>query len=112
MQLNHRKSLDFDFFSSYPIEKSLVEKLSKVSSLTADEAKKLIEASVTPPIPPPMEEGGQGPIGGAPSDLPMGPRPLNGPLPEPAPPAVGEANPNWSALNRVNQRVVSREGDE
>jgi len=77
-----------------------------------EEAKKLIEASVTPPIPPPMEEGGQGPIGGAPSDLPMGPRPLNGPLPEPAPPAVGEANPNWSALNRVNQRVVSREGDE
>ena len=91
-----------------------------------EQAKKLIETAVTPPMPPQMQ--GQpgmppGPSGMPPQGPPgMPPRPgmpppgapILGPqgppmrVPEPPPPEIGEANPQWSALNRVNQRVLDR----
>lgn len=44
LQLNHRKSYDFDFFSSYQIPKNLLEKLSKtipVGNVSVDNADEL-----------------------------------------------------------------------
>lgn len=68
-----------------------------------EQAKKLIEKAVTPP---PMQVPQVAPDG---SMLP--PSPLDAP-PEPAPPGVGEANPDWSAFPKVNQRVLDREGGD
>ena len=73
-----------------------------------EQAKKLIETSVTPPVPPPMDDGTGG--GMMPPAGPGG-EPI-GPLPQPPPPNIGEAEPQWSALNRVNQRVVDRGGEQ
>jgi len=72
-----------------------------------EQAKKLIEAAVMPPPPqpPPIGPDGQ-PMGDIPPGAPPGPA---GPVPEPPPPSVGEANPNWSAMDRINRRVVERE---
>lgn len=44
LELNHRKSFDFDFFSSSPIEKGLIEKISQqvlVSNISFDSADEL-----------------------------------------------------------------------
>lgn len=71
-----------------------------------EEAKKLIEIGVTPPVPPPMPMGGPD---GPPMDLAGGPTPLDGPVPEPPPPLIGDANPQWQAMNRINARTLERE---
>ena len=76
-----------------------------------EQAKKLIAASVTPPPVPPMEGmGPMGPEGPQMPPLPMGPEGV--PMPEPPPPGIGAANSGWSALDRVNQRVVDRDGEQ
>lgn len=67
-----------------------------------EEAKKLIEAAVTPPAQPPG-------LDGIPGDIALGPRPLDGQVPGPPVPEIGAANPEWRAMNRVNSRVVERE---
>lgn len=69
-----------------------------------EKAKELIQVSVAPP-PMPMAP----PIG--PDGLPMEmPPPLPGePMPEPPPPGVGEDNPGWSAMDRINKRVIERD---
>lgn len=75
-----------------------------------EQAKKMIQVAVTPPagvIPGPMGELAMAPD---PSQVPT-PEDV-GPLPQPAPPDVGKANPNWSALDRVNQRVLDRKGEQ
>lgn len=44
LQINHRKSFDFDFFSSFPIEKSLIEKISNsltIGNISVDNADEL-----------------------------------------------------------------------
>lgn len=96
-----------------------------------EKAKKLIEAAVTPPMPPQPPAGGPGmppggpggpgglPMpGGGPSIPPSGPPgapmpPIHPPgapvgVPLPPPPPVGGAHPDWSALDRVNSRVLDR----
>lgn len=87
---------------------------------TIEKAKMLIQAAVMPPAVQPglidpmtgqpmMPPPGSDPTGGMPpSAAPMAD--MVGPLPQPAPPAVGQAEPNWSALDRVNSRVLEREG--
>jgi hypothetical protein len=90
-----------------------------------EKAKQLIQSAVTPPpnaipAPPPQPVGvgpdgqpimppDQGPQGGGaiPPPVPIAP-PI--PVDVPAPPATqsGEAHPNWSAMPRVNQRVLDR----
>lgn len=68
-----------------------------------EQAKELITAAVTPPIPAAPQMG--------PDGMPI-PLPEPDALPEPAPPGVGEANSGWSAFPKVNQRVLEREGGE
>lgn len=63
-----------------------------------EEAKKLIEESVIPPAPEVPQLGPDGQL------LP----PTSTDTPDPATPAIGEANPNFSAMNKVNQRVLDR----
>lgn len=64
-----------------------------------EQAKKLIELSVTPP--PPQQAGAGAP--GAPGM--QGPQPPNAPIPPaPQPAPVGEANPDWELMSRVNTR--------
>lgn len=70
-----------------------------------EKAKKLIEAAVTPP-PQPIPQ--LGPDGQLLPPMPDGTEDI----PSPATPAVGEANPNWSAMPRVNQRVLDRKGEQ
>lgn len=77
-------------------------------------AKVLIRNSVMPPadqrvgVDPMGQEGPQMPQIGADGQpiLEQGPE-----LPEPPPPGVGEANPQWGPMNRVNRRVIER-GEE
>lgn len=64
------------------------------------QAKELINEAVTPPMMVPPQLGPDGQV--IPSDPIM--------TPDPAAPEVGKANPQWSALDRVNQRVLEREG--
>ena len=64
-------------------------------------AKKLIELSLMPSVAPQM----QGP--GVPPMMDGGPPPVDGSTPPP--PAVGEDNPQWASMPRVNQRVLDRE---
>lgn len=74
-----------------------------------EDAKKLIMASVMPPLPGPQTPGAGpqiDPVTGEPIEEPMPD------IPQPAPPGVGSAHPDWSAMNRVNSRVVNREGEE
>lgn len=88
-----------------------------------EQAKQLILSAVilppnampTPPPPPqigpdgqPMPpEGGQQPGGGVPVPTPIAPAiPIQPPAP--APPGIGEAHPNLSAMDRVNKRVIER----
>ena len=73
-----------------------------------EKAKQLIEAAVTPPIPPPgLVPGPDGqPM---PGELPPGPPPGAGPSPLPPPPDVGGAHPNWGPMPKINQRTLDRE---
>lgn len=65
------------------------------------QAKKLIEAAVTPPVPMPLPDG-------MPSDLdPNAPAPMVTP-PTPPPPGIGQANPDMTSMPRVNQRVLEK----
>ena len=48
-----------------------------------------------PPVPPQQPQGPQGPPG------------LNGP-PDPPPPEVGGANKDWSAMEKLNKRIIER----
>jgi hypothetical protein len=63
-----------------------------------EDAKKLIEQAV---LPPPMD-----PMTG----MPILPAPPDGSpdekSPDPAPPRIGDANPSYSAMPKVNQRVL------
>lgn len=61
-----------------------------------EKAKALINAAVTPP-----QNSVIAPDGQVVNTEPAGPSPA------PAAPGVGEANPEWSSLNRVNQRVLN-----
>jgi hypothetical protein len=86
-------------------------------------AKQIIQASVAPPQSPQTQpvppDGGPGdpndPTGGpgGPGGAPMLPGampplpPLNLPVPPPA--GVGGAHPEWSAMDRINSRVVTRD---
>lgn len=60
-----------------------------------EKAKALINIAVTPP-----QNSQIGPDGQIINTTPAGPSP------EPAPPAIGQANPDWSALDRINKRVL------
>jgi hypothetical protein len=66
-------------------------------------AKKLIEAAVTPPIPPPAMDG-------TPSDLDPNAPPPDVQLPQPAPPGVGQANARWTSMERVNDNARTQGG--
>ena len=65
---------------------------------TIEKAKQLIQLAVIPPQEPPM--------GGAPPAAPM----ADMDLPLPPPPEVGAAEPNWGPMDRINRRVIEREG--
>lgn len=71
---------------------------------TIEKAKLLIQQAVMPPVGQQMD-----PVTGQP--LPQDPNAL-GPLPEPPPPAVGEAESQWGAMPRINQRVIERDGEQ
>jgi hypothetical protein len=73
-----------------------------------EQAKKLIEQAVVPPTAPGLmpDPNGGAPIPG--QEMPSGPA---GPPPSPAPPLVGDANPQMSAMSKVNQRILDREND-
>lgn len=89
------------------------------------QAKQLIDESLTPPQPPPQPgmpgpEGlpGMGGPGGPgmpppPGMMPPGGPPLPPPAPSPVPqpPLVGEAHPKWEAMPRINKRA-SGAGDQ
>lgn len=62
-----------------------------------EQAKQLIQLAVMPPMPP---------LGAPP--LPPDPSAI-GPLPTPPPPEIGKAEEDWSALDRINQRVLDRD---
>lgn len=66
-----------------------------------EQAKKLIDASVTPPVAPGLVRD---PNGGVMVDNGQPPPQT----PSPAPPAVGDAHPNWAAMSRINKRTVDR----
>lgn len=69
---------------------------------TIEKAKLLIQQSVIPPLP-------QGPIG--PDGMPLpGSPPPEVDLPPPAPPDVGKAEANWGPMDRINRRVIERQG--
>jgi hypothetical protein len=78
-----------------------------------EQAKQLIDTTLTPPQPPPPDPnnpngGGMPPIPGMPPPVPTGPAtppPNPGPVPPPQPPKVGEANPKWEAMPRINKRA-------
>ena len=74
-----------------------------------EKAKQLIQMAVMPPMPPPT--GQIDPVTGQPLPPQQGMLPV-GPMPTPPPPAVGKAEPNWSALDRVNSRVLDRESEQ
>lgn len=92
-----------------------------------EDAKRAIQQAITPPnMGPNMQGQAQGMPGAPPTGDPNAPPPpqgLAGPggpmaehiLPAPAPPptaavpAVGEAHPNWGALDRINKRVMNQE---
>lgn len=57
----------------------------------------MINLAPSPPAPPSVPGGPPGLIGG-------------GPVPSPPPPGIGEAHPNWAALDRINKRTNDREG--
>lgn len=67
-----------------------------------EQAKKLIQLAVMPPI----DDGS----GGAPPAAPMADG--VGLLPTPPPPQVGEAESQWGALDRINQRVIERGSEQ
>lgn len=69
-----------------------------------EQAKQLIQLAVTPPVTVP----GMAPPGG-PGAMPPDPGAV-GPMPGPPPVEVGKAEPDWAALDRVNHRVLDREG--
>jgi hypothetical protein len=72
------------------------------------QAKKLIELAVTPPPQPVPQLGPDGSV------LPPNPgeeQPANPNIPQPPPPAIGDANPQMSAMSKVNQRILDREHD-
>lgn len=66
------------------------------------QAKDLIQMAVAPPIEAMPQLGPDGQVVPAP---PIDPA-------SPAPPEVGKAEPQWSALDRINQRVIERPGGE
>lgn len=68
-------------------------------------AKQLIEMSTIPPAPQVPQLGPDGNL------LPPSPTGAET-LPKPATPAIGEANPQMSAMNKINQRILTREGGE
>lgn len=69
-----------------------------------EEAKQLIAASVVPPMPTPEQLGMINSLGIMPpppgTEIPQTERP---------PLAVGDANPQWAAMNRINARTLERE---
>lgn len=69
---------------------------------TIEKAKQLIQLAVVPPQVP--QAGGEMSMGpdGLPREEPL----LSMELPQPPPPSVGEAEPGWSAMPRINQRVL------
>jgi hypothetical protein len=67
-----------------------------------EEAKKLIELGVTPPPQPIPQLGPDGQL--LPPDATMTP----GPPTDPAPPGTGDANPQMSAMPKINQRQLER----
>jgi hypothetical protein len=73
-------------------------------SQTIEQAKHLIEGAM---VAPPQQIPQLGPDGQL---MPPGPSPADS-TPNPPPPAVGDANPNWSAMSKINQRIVDREHD-
>lgn len=87
-----------------------------------EQAKKLIEVSVTPPQgPPPLPGGAPAALSPGSENLPPELRqaPLSGlqdtPVaapPEPPPPGPGEAFPEWTLMPRVNRRSYDTEGEQ
>ena len=75
-----------------------------------EKAKKLIQIAVTPLPPPGGDPTATGGGGMPPSAAPIAD--MIGPLPQPAPPGIGQAEPNWGPMDRINRRVIEREGGE
>lgn len=71
---------------------------------TIEKAKQLIQLAVIPPQPAPGQQ--MGPDG---QPLPGGPLPQVD-LPQPPPPEVGQAEPNWGPMDRINRRIIERDG--
>jgi len=66
-----------------------------------EQAKKLSQQSVVEPEPPPQQPGMQ-PVPVGPDGNPL---PPEGVLPQPPPPAIGDANPDLSILPTIDKRA-------
>ena len=75
---------------------------------TIEKAKQLIALAVTQPVMAPPPGGGQVGPDGQPlqREEPL----MDMELPQPPPPEIGQAESQWSALDRINQRILEREG--
>ena len=69
-----------------------------------EQAKKLIEAAVVKAPLPPSPEEGMPPMDG---EMPPEEPPME--LPQPPVPGVGDANPQWGAMSRINKRTIDHE---
>lgn len=77
-----------------------------------EQAKKLIQLAVTPPVPPPGMAPQIDPMTGQPLPPPPPDPSMVGPMPTPPPPEVGKAEGDWSALDRINARVLDRGAEQ